>query len=127
MTDLYQELILEEARSPQNHGKLTDADQVLTGRNASCGDEVTIYLKWGVDQQGNKIITDLKWEGQGCVISQAAMSVLSGMIMGKSVKEVLAITPQNLEAQLGIETLSPGRVKCLMLGLFSIQKKLHDK
>lgn len=116
MSELYQEVLLEEAKHPQNQGQLLDADTVLTQTNASCGDQVTIYLK--VDSQSHRI-TDLKWEGQGCIISQAAMSLLSQVILERklTVSETNDFTQSDVEELLGIEEISPGRIKCLMLGV----------
>jgi nitrogen fixation NifU-like protein len=116
MSELYQEVILEEARHPQNQGRIPDADLVLQQTNASCGDQVTIYLK--LDPH-SRHITDIKWEGQGCIISQAAMSLVSQLILDQklTVAQVLRYSQQDLEQLLGIEAISPGRIKCLLLGV----------
>ncbi len=115
MNDLYQEILLEEARHPQNFGSLEDADVVLKARNASCGDDLTVYLKLSADQHQ---IVDLAWEGHGCIISQAAMSVLSVKIKEEhlSLSEIEQLPKSALEELLGIEEISPGRLKCLLLG-----------
>src|SRR5260221_393184 len=114
MSDLYQEIILEEFKNPQNYGVMKDADLVLRERNSSCGDEVTIYLK--LDEQGN--ISAIKWQGQGCAIRMAAMSVLSAQIKNQklSARQIRAFTQEQLEEMLGLDEISVGRVKCLLLG-----------
>ncbi|HEX7018336.1 MAG TPA: iron-sulfur cluster assembly scaffold protein [Patescibacteria group bacterium] len=121
MNDLYQEIILEEAKNPRNKGKIEDADLVLKGVNASCGDQVTIYLK--VDAEG-KQITDISWEGQGCAISQSAMSVLSEKIKSNqvTVNQIQSLTLTDILELLGLETISPGRIKCVTLGVSTIKK-----
>lgn len=121
MSDFYQEVILEAAQHPQNQGQLPDADHVVSEFNASCGDQLTLYLK--VDTNTGRI-TDLKWEGSGCVISQATMSELSAKIIVEqlTVAQVRALTVEDLEALLGIEAISPGRLKCLTLGLSALSK-----
>jgi nitrogen fixation NifU-like protein len=120
MNDLYQEIILEEARHPQHYGELETPDVVVHERNASCGDEVTVYLKF--DKSDEKII-DLKWQGHGCIISQAAMSALSGKVVteGLTLDQVNQLTKPQIEELLGIDDISPGRLKCLLLGLQALK------
>ncbi|HYD35043.1 MAG TPA: iron-sulfur cluster assembly scaffold protein [Vitreimonas sp.] len=123
MSDLYQEIILEEARQPQNVGQLEDADYVIHDLNASCGDEVTIYLK--LDSKTKKIAA-VKWQGQGCVISQAAMSLLSAHLMAHHITldQIQLLSHRDLSEWLGINDISPGRLKCLLLGLNALKRKL---
>ena len=119
MTDIYQEIILEEAKDPQNFGELKSADLTLTESNASCGDVITVFLKLSEDK---KTIQDIKWQGDGCVITKAAMSVLSGMVMGMKVFEVKNLTKEDVLDKLGLESISAGRLRCLMLGLGAVQR-----
>lgn len=122
MTDLYQEIIIEEFRHPQNQGDLSAADAKWYERNSSCGDEVTVYLKLSADKQ---VILDCKWTGDGCAISISALSFLSQVIKQTSVAAVLAMTKADIESLLGIEQIAYGREKCLMLGLTAIQHALQ--
>ena len=118
MSDLYQEVIIEEFRHPQNYGQLPDADYVVRERNSSCGDEITIYLKVAADGQ----ITDVMWEGTGCAISMAAMSALSGQLKNKTISDVKKLKQADIETLLGLTGISVGRVKCLMLGSAALRK-----
>jgi nitrogen fixation protein NifU and related proteins len=122
--DLYQEIILEEYAHPHNRGEIADADVTLTEVNASCGDEVTVFIKFSTDK---KKITDVKWYGVGCSISIATTSVLSQMIIGQTVKAVMKLQKKDLEDALGIKHISPGREKCLMLGLKAFQKAIMQQ
>ncbi len=128
MSDLYHEVILEEFKHPQNYGSIADADLILRERNSSCGDEVTIYLKV-CDENGQQKITDIKWEGQGCAISQAAMSVLSATIkqQGMTTQHVTTLTQSPIEELLGLDEISIGRIKCLLLGVQAFKKALQNK
>jgi len=119
MNDLYHEQLLEEARHPQHAGQLAAAELVLTGTNASCGDEVTIYLKFETFGDPLSPIIVLTWLGRGCVISQAAMSALARLINQRKVtlNELQKMTQNELEELLGLTEISLGRVKCLLLGL----------
>jgi len=124
MSDLYQEMIMEEYRHPQHKGELVDPDFSWHERNSSCGDEVTVYLKLDPKHQQ---IADISWTGDGCAISMAAMSFVSQQVMGKSVAEVLKLNKKDLEKMMGIEEIAYGREKCLVLGLEAVQKSLKQK
>lgn len=118
--DLYQEAILEELRHPQNKGELADADVSLHETNASCGDDVTVFVKF--DDSGERV-ADVRWLGQGCAISQASMSFLSEKLKGMTRLEVMALQQKDVEALLGLEQpIAYGRKKCLLLGLETVQK-----
>jgi nitrogen fixation protein NifU and related proteins len=121
--DLYQEVILEEYSNPQNKGQLQDADVKVAETNASCGDEVEVFVKF--DQSGQKI-EDVKWRGVGCAISMATASILSQHILGKTRKEVLEVEQHELEEMLGVSEISLGRVKCLLLALKAFKKAVKS-
>lgn len=121
MSDLYQQVLLEELSKPQNKRAMPNADATFHALNASCGDDMTVFLKFEEDT-----IIDLSWVGSGCAISQATMSLLSSEIKGKSRDEVQQISQSDLEELIGISTISPGRVKCLMLGLRAVQRALNN-
>lgn len=118
-SDLYQEVILEEYSNPKHKGQLDDADVKVAQTNASCGDEIEVFVKF--DQTKEKV-EKVSWRGVGCAISMATASLVSDLIHGKSRGEVLALEQQDLEQLLGIEEISPGRKKCLMLALKAFQK-----
>ena len=119
MSDLYQETILEELRNPQNYGELENADFVIEETNASCGDEIKLYLK--IDKNTKKI-NSVSWTGKGCAISQASTSFLTQHILGKSLQDLAEISQKDIEDLLGITEISVGRVKCLMLGAQALKK-----
>lgn len=120
--DLYQEIILEEFRSPQNFGKLGDADLILSGRNASCGDNLTLYLQ--LDTATQKI-TDIKWDGEGCAISMATMSVLSQKVKLEqpTLSQLAKLQKQDILELIGLEEITSGREKCLLLGVHVLTEK----
>lgn len=127
MSNIYHEDLLDEAKNPSNFGDLDNADFTTTSYNASCGDVITVSVKLGEDKKsGKKIIQDIKWKGQGCIISQASMSVLSEKIKGFSVEKIKELTQEEVLDELGLEEISMGRVKCLLLGLSAV-KKIIDK
>jgi len=119
MTDIYQEDLIDEAKNPNNYGEMADPDLVSTQYNASCGDVITVSVKLSPDKLK---IADIKWKGQGCVISQASMSVLSEKVKGLELEKLQKLTQKDVLQELGLDKISVGRVKCLLLGLNTIIK-----
>ena len=89
LEDLYREVVLDHYRNPRNRGELAcPPARRAEGFNPLCGDEVIVYVATGGVATGGGVITDLRVGGQGCSISQAAASMMSVSVMGKSVAEV---------------------------------------
>ena len=80
---LYQELILDHNRRPQNYGRIGDANRHVEGNNPLCGDRLTLWVRLDGD-----MITDLSFEGSGCAISRASASLMTSSVKGKSRAEV---------------------------------------
>ena len=79
LKQLYREIVNEHNLHPVHKGQLENPDLVMRGVNPSCGDDITLQLK--VD---NGIITDGKYEGSGCAISQASVDMMVDQIIGKT-------------------------------------------
>lgn len=120
--DLYQEQILDHYKHPRNKGPLPGAS--LDGRDSNplCGDEVILHLK--VD--GSQRIADVRFEGQGCAISQASASMLTTMLKGVTVPDAEALDREAILKQLGIP-LSAVRLKCALLSLHVLKLALGKK
>lgn len=122
MSDIYQELILDEYKHPHNKGVLVGADMTMSKTNASCGDDVTVYVKLSSDKSH---IETISWQGNGCVISQVAMSKLSEHLKGKAIGEVQNMNQSTLLDLLGLPEISSGREHCLLMGLQAVQKAIE--
>ena len=93
LEDLYKEIILDHYRSPRNRGELETPPAVKAdGFNPLCGDEITVYITLGTNDAGDDVVTDIAMGGQGCSISQASASMMSGEIKGKTVAEIADLT-----------------------------------
>ncbi len=123
IADLYHESLLEAAQDARYQGVIVDADVRTAGTNASCGDRVEVSVRLSSDKSH---IAELKWQGAGCIISQASLSSLSEAIQHESVATILAFTEKNMLEFLGLEAISPARKKCMLLGLKVIQEALHE-
>ena len=121
MEQLYREVILDHYKSPRGHGLIEGADVQAEGQNPLCGDEVTISVKFADD---GETIEGIGFEGRGCAISQAATSMLTELVQGRSAQEVAALPREELLDEIGIP-LTPVRLKCALLGLSTLKLALH--
>jgi nitrogen fixation NifU-like protein len=112
MDDLYRENILQHYKHPQNWGELDEPDLEFFDSNPLCGDELRVQL--AVDSEG--VITDVRFSGHGCAISQAAASMSSEEIVGMKVDDVLKLDRSFVLDLLGID-ISATRIKCALLSL----------
>lgn len=126
LRDLYRDLILDHARKPRHFGKLAAATHRADGFNPLCGDKLHLYLKLDGD-----VISDAAFEGSGCAISLASASLMTDMIIGRSVEDAnawydsvtarLTGAPDTDDVDLGklaaLEGVRdfPSRVKCATL------------
>ena len=112
MDDLYRENILQHYKHPHHWGELAEADFEAEDNNPLCGDELKVQL--AVDPDG--VITDVRFSGHGCAISQAAASMSSEEIVGMKVDDVLKLDRSFVLDLLGID-ISATRIKCALLSL----------
>ncbi|GAA2118640.1 Fe-S cluster assembly sulfur transfer protein SufU [Nocardioides bigeumensis] len=125
---LYQEIILDHYKNPLNKGLREPYEAEVHHVNPTCGDEVTLRVHLDGDR-----VADVSYDSVGCSISQASASVLTDLVIGKSVDEALAVHEEFLtlmqgkgQVQPDEETLEdavafagvakfPARVKCALL------------
>ncbi len=112
MDDLYREVIIEHYKNPGFRGKLDPHDISFEDNNPLCGDHIKIDLR--VDSNG--VVSDARFDGHGCAISQASADLLIESIIGKPVEEIKQLNKQNILDMLGID-LGPVRLKCALLSL----------
>jgi len=130
LEDLYREIILDHYRTPRNRGELDAPAVSAEGHNPLCGDEIRIFV-----DVHNGIVTDVRFNGSGCSISQSSASMMTSAIKGKPVDQVKAIVKKfksmmtvdedespvdeslnlgDLEALQGVVKF-PVRIKCAVL------------
>ncbi|WP_210163206.1 Fe-S cluster assembly sulfur transfer protein SufU [Niveispirillum irakense] len=82
LRDLYQDIVLDHGRHPRNFRVLTDANHLAHGHNPLCGDKVTVFLRLEDDR-----IADISFDGKGCAISTASASLMTEILLGKTLAE----------------------------------------
>jgi nitrogen fixation NifU-like protein len=87
---MYQEIILDHYRNPHHKGLREPYDAEVHHVNPTCGDEVTLRVRLDGTDDGARI-TDVSYDAMGCSISQASASVLTDLMIGKTVKEAMAV------------------------------------
>jgi nitrogen fixation NifU-like protein len=112
MDDLYREVIIEHYKNPAYRGHLDPHDIQFADSNPLCGDHIEITLR--TDSSGT--VTDARFEGRGCAISQASADLLIESIIGKPIEEIKKLNKQDILDMLGID-LGPVRLKCALLSL----------
>jgi nitrogen fixation NifU-like protein len=112
MEDFYREIIIDHYKNPQYRGHLDPNDIQFEDDNPLCGDHIEISLR--VDGQGK--VTDGRFDGKGCAISQASADLLIESVIGKPMEDVKKLTKKDVLEMLGIE-LGPVRLKCALLPL----------
>jgi nitrogen fixation NifU-like protein len=112
MDDLYREVIIEHYKNPSYRGELDPHDISFADDNPLCGDHIQIDLRVADDGK----ITEARFDGHGCAISQASADLLIESIIGKSLEDVKAMKKQDILDLLGID-LGPVRLKCALLSL----------
>jgi nitrogen fixation NifU-like protein len=111
--DFYRDEILEHYTHPHHYGRLEHPDISHEESNPLCGDRVRFELQLEDD---GKTVEDVRFSGVGCAISKASASMLSDLIVGKTLEEIRALTKEDVLAELGIN-LGPVRLKCALLPL----------
>jgi nitrogen fixation NifU-like protein len=93
LKELYQEIILDHGKNPRNKGKCEGYTNDAKAHNPLCGDKVHIYLKLN----NEKLIEDLSFEGEGCAISLASVSILTEVTKGKDLSFIKKISADFLD------------------------------
>lgn len=139
MRDLYQEVIFDHNRNPRNFRVMEDANRKVEGFNPLCGDRLTLFLKI---EDG--IIRDASFQGSGCAISTASVSLMTEIVKGKTEKEAMDLFKTfhkmttgkdeevNLEAVGKLAVLAgvreyPARVKCATLAWHTLDAALKNE
>ncbi len=118
---MYKEIILDLNREPLNKKALADFDVSYREHNPLCGDDITVQIKFGIDGK----VADIGHQGQGCAISQAAVSLVTDEVKGKTRDEIQKLGKQDVFDLLGTDIIST-RVQCALLGLKAVQNAIKE-
>ena len=139
LRDLYQEVIFDHNRSPRNFRVMQDANREVEGFNPLCGDRLTLFLKV---EEGT--ITDASFQGSGCAISTASVSLMTEIVKGKTEQEAMELfetfhkMTTGKEQDISLEAVGklavlagvreyPARVKCATLAWHTLDAALKNE
>ena len=139
LNSLYQQLILEHYRNPRNKSELEEKSVEIHMANPVCGDEIRLQLRIEDDH-----IAEAKFVGQGCSISQAAVSMMTTLLKGRKLDDANALAKRFTEMMHGDEDAAkdknlgdlralkgvakfPVRIKCALLGFDALQEALKKE
>ena len=114
------DFILDHYENPRHYGPLAEAEANAQGINPGCGDVVTFYLKVNDDDR----IEAISFEGEGCTISQAASSIVTEMLTGKTLTDVES-TPSDAILDIVGREFAGTRLKCATLGLNTVKEAVR--
>ncbi len=138
LTEIYQEIILDHSKRPRNFRAMEDCTCAAEGHNPLCGDEVKVF----VQTDGGRL-SDVAFQGQGCAISRASASMMTGKTVGRTAEEARAVSalvramllgpdPEpprelgDLAALSGVRQF-PARIKCAMLPWHALEAALDGR
>jgi nitrogen fixation NifU-like protein len=138
LTSLYQQLILDHYRKPRNKGDLPEKTVEIHMANPVCGDEIRLQLQ----VEGDRIV-EARHMGQGCSISQAAVSMMTQLMKGKELGEAEGMAHRFTEMMHGDEEAAkdrslgdlralqgvskfPVRIKCALLAFDALQEAVKQ-
>jgi nitrogen fixation protein NifU and related proteins len=139
LRDLYQEVVLDHGKRPRNFRPVEGASHQAEGFNPLCGDQLTVALRL----EGG-VIRDIGFQGQGCAISRASASLMTGAVKDKTLEEAGRLFEQvhrlvtEGPGQVDEEVLGkltvlsgvsefPARVKCASLAWHTLRAALHGQ
>ena len=136
--DLYQDIILDHNKRPRNFREMDEATHAAEGHNPLCGDEIKVFVKLAGDK-----LEDVSFQGEGCAISRASASLMTGEVKGKTMEEAqreferiqTMLTSDNEEpvdllefgnmASLSGVRRFPARIKCATLAWHALVAALN--
>ncbi len=117
--DIYKQNIIDHYKRPRNKGQIENADYVVYEVNTVCGDALKFYIKL---DNTKKVIEDIKFEGEGCALSQSTASMLTEELKNLEIEKLKDyITQKFITDLIGVE-VNPARMKCVMLSAECLKK-----
>ena len=113
--DELMDLIMDHYENPRNFGEMVNPDVEQTGGNPGCGDKMTVHLRINENK-----VEDIKFEIEGCILSQAGTSLISELIKDKPIEEIKKINSDKMKELLSKDIVIR-RPQCANLGIDTIK------
>lgn len=116
---MYHERLMAYYKDTRFRGHLSDVTVQSGEINPSCGDTITLYVRIDDNQ-----IADIRFDAQGCVMTQAAAALLCESVLGSGVMHASKVSPEDMKALIGIE-LGLNRLRCVLLPLEALHTAIR--
>ncbi len=116
----YIDLLLDHYENPRNKGKLDDADVSTSGGNPGCGDIVTMHVKIR-----DGMLDTVRFEGEGCTISQAGASIVAERFEGRPTSEVEEVGFEEIVDTMGKDVVT-SRLRCATVALGTLKAAVEE-
>jgi nitrogen fixation NifU-like protein len=120
----YSKKVISHFKNPHNFGKIQNPDGVGKVGNVFCGDVMWIYIKVGKDKKNQEIIKNIKFETFGCVAALATSSIITDLAKGKTLKQALGITRDEIVKALG--GLPAIKIHCSVLANDALSEAIYN-
>ena len=121
---LYTPKVMETFENPHNYGKIKNASGIGKVGNIVCGDVMWLYIKVAKNKKQEEIIKDIKFETFGCVAAISTSSIITDLVKGKTIKEALNVTKDNIIESLG--GLPKIKFHCSVLAVDALIEAVYD-
>jgi len=121
---LYTPKVMETFKNPHNYGKIKNADGIGKVGNIICGDVMWLYIKVRKNKKGEETIKDIKFETFGCVAAISTSSIITDLVKGKTIKDALKTTKDNIIKSLG--GLPKIKYHCSVLAVDALIEAVYD-
>jgi nitrogen fixation NifU-like protein len=125
-SQMFIEMITDHVENPRHYGRMADSTVQMTYGNPGCGDLITVFLK--LDDQER--VTDISFVDENptadnpnhsCSVSRGATSILTEMVLGKTLSEIAELDPKEWVDEIGGQAVAATRPKCITLGLSAVK------
>lgn len=116
----FRDKLMDHYLHPRHAGTLNSPDFESAEYNHSCGDQ--IHIQGRVEHD---VLVEVGFTGSGCILSQAAASMIMESCANKSVAQILVLNGEYVQNLLGVD-LGPTRLRCALLPLYALQHGLSE-
>ena len=120
----YSNKVLQYFKKPKNFGKIQNYDGLGKIGNIVCGDVIWFYIKVGKNKKKEDIIKDIKFETYGCVSAISSSSIVTEMVINKTITEAIKISKNDIIKAL--DGLPQIKVHCAILSVDALHEAIYD-
>jgi nitrogen fixation NifU-like protein len=118
---MYNDEVMDRYQNPVKNGKMENFDVKTDGASTTCGDKIILYIK-----TDGKKIEDMKWQGEGCILSIVSTDLFCENAIGKEIKDLKEQDDLAFVESFPVK-ISPGRINCVMLPLRTFRRGTKEK